>query len=291
MLFVSYNTQFGTGRDQQVNLERIASAVRGADVIALQEVERHAKRTGMVDQVAELARLLPEYHWAYGPGMDLSADGVDAFGQIIHRRRQFGNMLFSKSPLLTVRNHMLPKLGTMVQFSLQRSAVEAVIETTSGKPLRLYSLHLSHLDDTDRAPQIEHLLQVHAKAYGEGAGWCGTGVYPEMTEGLAAAPMPREAILMGDFNLVSSSPLYSRIVGPLSRGHGRMNALDGLVDAWVAAGHDEAVGNTCNSALSLGKRIDFCFVSSALASGVKKAWIDEEAAGSDHQPIWTELDY
>jgi endonuclease/exonuclease/phosphatase family metal-dependent hydrolase len=28
--------------------------------------------------------------------------------------------------------------------------------------------------------------------------------------------MPREAVLMGDFNLEPNSPLYDRIVGPLS---------------------------------------------------------------------------
>jgi hypothetical protein len=41
----------------------------------------------MVEQVAQLADLLPEYHWAYGAGMDLHADG-----KVVHRRRQFGNM-------------------------------------------------------------------------------------------------------------------------------------------------------------------------------------------------------
>jgi endonuclease/exonuclease/phosphatase family metal-dependent hydrolase len=43
MQFVSYNIQYGTGRDKQVDLARIADAVRGADVIALQEVERYAQ--------------------------------------------------------------------------------------------------------------------------------------------------------------------------------------------------------------------------------------------------------
>eukprot|EP01030_Chromulinospumella_sphaerica_P031480 gene31480-32107_t len=38
--FVSYNIQYGTGRDNVVDLARIARAVQGADVIALQEVER-----------------------------------------------------------------------------------------------------------------------------------------------------------------------------------------------------------------------------------------------------------
>jgi endonuclease/exonuclease/phosphatase family metal-dependent hydrolase len=291
MQFVSYNIQYGTGRDHVVDLARIANAVRGADVIALQEVERFSQRTGMVDQPAALAALLPGYHWVYGPGMDLNADVVAPGGGIVQQRRQFGNMLLCKTPILTARNHMLPKFGTLVQFSLQRCALEGVIATAGGRHLRVYSLHLSHLDDGDRAPQIEHLLNVHTRAFGEGPGWCGGGVNAGMTEGLPSAPMPREAVLMGDFNMKAASPLYARIVGPLSPEYGRMNGLDGFVDAWVVAGNAEGVGTTCHSGtFSTGHRIDYCFVSSEHASRIRRAWIDEDADGSDHQPIWTDID-
>lgn len=291
MKFVSYNIQYGTGRDNVVDLARIARAVQGADVIALQEVERFSQRTGMVDQPAALAALLPGYHWVYGPGMDLSADVVGPDGHITQQRRQFGNMLLCRTPILTARNHLLPKFGTLVQFSLQRCALEGVIATAGGRHLRVYSVHLSHLDDGDRAPQVAHLLDVHARAFGEGPGWCGSGVNAAMTEGQDAAPMPREAVVMGDFNMTVASPLYSRIVGPLSPEYGRMNGIDGFVDAWVAAGQPEGAGCTCHSGtFSTGHRIDFCFVSSVHASRIRGAWIDEGADGSDHQPIWTEID-
>ena len=291
MKFVSYNTQYGTGRDGVVDLERIARAVRGADVIALQEVERFSQRTGMQDQPALLATLLPGYFWVYGPGMDLSADVVAPDGRVSQQRRQFGNMLLCKSPILTARNHLLPKMGTLVQFSLQRCALEGVIATVRGQALRVYSVHLTHLDDADRAPQIEHLLHLHASAYGAGPGWCGSGVNAGMSEGLPAMPMPREAVVMGDFNLTVASPLYARMVGPLSPEYGRMNLLDGFVDAWVAAGQSEGEGNTCHSGtFSTGQRIDYCFVSSVHAGRIQRAWIDDAADGSDHQPIWTEID-
>jgi endonuclease/exonuclease/phosphatase family metal-dependent hydrolase len=110
-------------------------------------------------------------------------------------------------------------------------------------------------------------------------------------EGRPAAPMPREAVMMGDFNMTAASPLYERIVGPLSPEYGRMNNLEGFVDAWVAAGRREDEGATCESgSLSTGKRIDFCFASSALAGLIRRAWIDADADGSDHQPIWTEIE-
>lgn len=111
-----------------------------------------------------------------------------------------------QDPILTARNHLLPKLGTLVQFSLQRCALEGVVVTSGGLALRLYSVHLTHLDDADRAPQIDHLLQVHARACGEGPGWCGSGVSQAMTEGQVAMPMPREAVLMG----TSTSPWHRR---------------------------------------------------------------------------------
>jgi len=291
MQLVSYNIQYGTGRDQRVDLARIARTVDGADLIALQEVERFAARTGMVDQAAAIAERLPRYHWVYGPGMDLDASTVDAQGRVAMRRRQFGNMLLSRTPILAARNHMLPKFGTLAQYSLQRCALEGIVTTPLGRPLRAYSVHLSHLADGDRAPQIEALLDIHARAPAEGAGWCGTRDDPGWTDGKPAVAMPREAVIMGDFNLTSASPLYDRIVGPVSPQYGRMTNLEGFVDTWVVAGHGEADGTTCLSgSLNRGNRIDFCFASAALAATVRRAWIDAEANGSDHQPIFIEIE-
>ena len=39
MMFVTYNIQYGLGRDGRYDLERTARVVEGADVIALQEVD------------------------------------------------------------------------------------------------------------------------------------------------------------------------------------------------------------------------------------------------------------
>jgi endonuclease/exonuclease/phosphatase family metal-dependent hydrolase len=290
MLFASYNIQYGTGRDGKVDLARVARAVAEADVIALQEVERFTRRTGMADQPAELARLLPRHHWVYGPGMDLDADAVAPDGTVTQRRRQFGNMLLARTPILAARNHLLPKFGTLTQFSLQRCALEGVIATPGGRHLRAVSVHLSHLGDGDRGPQVDALLELHRRAPAEGAGWCGGNRDPSWLEGRPETPMPREAVIMGDFNLTAASPLYDRIVGPVSPEYGRMNNRDGFVDCWVAAGHREDQGISCYSgSLNTGKRIDFCFASAALAPLVRRAWIDPDADGSDHQPIFAKI--
>ncbi len=44
MLFVTYNIQFGCGRDGRIDLDRIGAAIAKADLVALQEVERDWRR-------------------------------------------------------------------------------------------------------------------------------------------------------------------------------------------------------------------------------------------------------
>ena len=73
MRFVTYNIQFSQGKDDLYNLERIAGAVRDADVIALQEVVRNVDSVPDRDQPARLGELLDEHHWVYGPNVDLDA--------------------------------------------------------------------------------------------------------------------------------------------------------------------------------------------------------------------------
>ena len=78
MKLVTYNIQYGKGLDGQVNLERIADEIRGADIIALQEVERFWPRTGNLDQVAELYARFNDYYWAYGAGVDLHVEDSES---------------------------------------------------------------------------------------------------------------------------------------------------------------------------------------------------------------------
>ena len=291
MRLVTYNIQFGTGRDGRVDLGRIADVVRDADVIALQEVERYWSRSGMTDQPAELAALLPDHHWVYGPGLDLDTSFVDRAGRPVHRRRQLGNMLLARTPIISTRCFPLPKLATVAQYSLQRVALEGVIAVPNPTgALRVYSIHLTHLADATRGPQVDAILDIHRRAPTEGGAWTGPRTGSAWTDG-PAPPMPRDAVLMGDFNLVPSSPLYDRIVGPLSPEYGRMNAIEGFVDAWVATGHGEREGVTFpGDDTEPPQRIDYCFVSTPLLPRLRAAWIDGDAAGSDHQPVWTELD-
>ncbi len=287
MKFVTYNIQYGLGKDNRYDLARIAREVQDADVIALQEVERHWQRSGCVDAPAVIASHLPEHHWVYGANLDMGASYRDSAGTLVNRRRQFGTMILSRPPIVSSRNHLLPKYATLTQHSIQQGALEAVIVTPRAGPVRIYSVHLSHLSPATRMPQIEALLAIHARAPAEGGAWCGGHPDPDAgwTEG-EMPPMPADALIMGDFNIEWSAPEYDRIVGPLTAQFGRLNRVTGFVDAWVAAGHREDAGATIGS----GRRIDFCFVSSSLAHHVQSCQIDADGAGSDHQPVWVDMD-
>ena len=82
MKFVSLNMQYGFGQDGVLDLERTADMVRGADIIALQEVERFWRRTGMVDQPLEIASHLPDYYWVFGANLDMDAGFRDDDGRL-----------------------------------------------------------------------------------------------------------------------------------------------------------------------------------------------------------------
>ena len=285
MRLVTYNIQFGRGKDDRFDLARIAKAVEGADVIAMQEVERFWNRSGMVDQVAELTRLLPGYHWVYGPGLDLDGGvGPDA----PHRRKQFGNLVLARTRILSARNHLLPKIGLLEQLSMQRAALEGVIECAGG-PVRFYSVHLAHVSSLERRRQVARLREILGGAAGEGGVWSGAGDPRDWAGEGPPPPMPGEAIVLGDFNMEPDSPEYEMMAGPLTERYGRVTPIDGFADAWLAAGNDPGGGLTWPRADG-HLRVDYVFVGAALATRVRGVHVDSEAQGSDHQPLWVDID-
>ena len=297
MKIVTYNIQYGKGRDGQYDLERTAKVIDSADIIALQEVERFWKRSGYVDQVNVLTELLADFYWVYSPGLDMDASYRDEDTRLINRRRQFGEMVLSRSPIVSSRSFPLPKFGAVTQHSIQQTLLEAVIDTPAG-PIRVYSVHLSHLSAETRIPQIEMLLDIINRAPSEGGAWCGGHPDPDAgwTEG-GEPPMPRPAILMGDLNFSPDSNQYDLIAGPLSPSHGRLVRRDGLFDAWIVAGHEEndrvtspAIVGAVANGLDTASCLDYCFLTADLTSRIRSVHIDGIADASDHQPVWIDVD-
>ena len=288
MQLISYNIQYGRGRDERFDLERIADEINGADIIALQEVERHWSRSGNQDQPAEIAKLLGDYYWVYGAGVDLHLDSPPGAGPGASLRRQFGNMLLSKTPIISSRNHLLPKYASLGPMSLQRNALECVIDTATG-PVRFYSVHLTHLSAETRMPQVERLLEIHRDARIEGAAITGSGLKDEWTRDGMPPAAPAHAVLMGDFNFEPDSAEYGRIAGPISPYGGRVVNPQGFVDAWVETGHAVDEGVTADIH-GRPVRLDYCFVSAELRGLIRGAEIDHQANGSDHQPVRTSIE-
>lgn len=147
----SYNIHHGVGEDDQLDLNRIAEQIRtsGADIIGLQEVDRHwSSRSDFVDQADYLARVL-KMHVVYGANLDL--DPLEP-GQ---PRRQYGTAILSDFPILESRNTLLPRTGR----NEQRGLLEALINVR-GVPLRVFNTHLQHNSQAERQAQATAILDI-----------------------------------------------------------------------------------------------------------------------------------
>ncbi len=305
MKLVTYNIRFGLGTDQRIDLGRIAETVRDADIIGLQEVERFWKRSGMTDQPEILGRHLKDFYWVYCPVFDVDASERKSDGTVVNRRRQFGPMLLSRWPIRASRVVSLPKLGTANHLNMDTGGTECVVDAPSGA-LRVYSVHLSAVSTRDRLLQIDRLLECHRHALTNGGAWTGDGLLDDpaevqhlgdqnWTNDEALPPMPKETIVMGDFNSEPESDEYEQMVGAIDPSYGRVTHLDSFVDSWTAA--NERSGDCItwwpdppDRSPGHGLRLDYCFVDPQLGRKVKHAYVDSAAEGSDHRPYWVELD-
>jgi len=144
---VTYNTHHGVGDDGRHDLPRLATvlAAADADVICLQEVDRHfGPRSENVDQALLLARAL-DMQLAWGPTIDEPRPG----GQ----RGEYGNALLSRLPILVSDVHRLPGGGE------PRCALRTMIELDGGA-LWVTTTHLSRKSG-DRAAQAAAVADLH----------------------------------------------------------------------------------------------------------------------------------
>jgi endonuclease/exonuclease/phosphatase family metal-dependent hydrolase len=148
---LTFNIHHGVGDDGRHDLPRLARLLAGtdADVICLQEVDRHfGERSALVDQAELLSRAL-DMELAWGPAIDEPPPAGRS------ERRQYGNALLSRRPVLTSDVHRLPGGGE------PRSALRALIRTDTGA-LAVTVTHLS-TRAADRASQAAALATLHAE--------------------------------------------------------------------------------------------------------------------------------
>jgi endonuclease/exonuclease/phosphatase family metal-dependent hydrolase len=145
---VTFNIHHGVGDDGRHDLPRLATvlAAADADVISLQEVDRHfGDRSENVDQALLLSRAL-DMQLAWGPALDEPRPGG-------RPRGEYGNALLSRLPILVSDVHRLPGGGE------PRCALRTMIELDGGA-LWVTTTHLSRKGG-DRAAQVAALADLH----------------------------------------------------------------------------------------------------------------------------------
>ena len=126
----------------------------------------------------------------------------------------------------------------------------------------------------------------------EGGAWTGPvtpGAERDWTAGVVQPPMPQNAVVLGDFNMHPESPEYA-IIATATAGH--KGPL--LTDIWAQKNPGSNVltwhPNPGRPGDEHSARLDYCFVTADLNAIARASWVDESAQGSDHQPLWVELE-
>ena len=281
MNLITWNIQSCRGCDGRVDAKRIVDACRGMadfDVLCFQEVARNFSElpgsTGE-DQFALLGGLLPGY-------AALEGIAVDAFGAD-GRRRQFGNLMLTRYPVVGVFAHLLPWPADPAVPGMQRVALEAVLKAPFG-PLRVTTTHLEYYSAMQRRQQVNRLRELHAEAAEHR-----NDRDQSKKEGgpFQTLPRPASAILTADFNFRADDALYARVAAPYSDG------TPAFRDAWrLRHGerpHDHTIGVHDRVQWPEAFACDFIFVTEDLAPRVADVVVNLETDASDHQPVLLRL--
>lgn len=279
MKVISYNIQYGKGMDGRFDLVRTCNRVRGADIICLQEVDQFWRRSGDVDQVAEISGLLPTCYYVFGSSFDVDASAAAAHGAVVNRRRRHGNMILSRWPILASRCFNLPKRYYTDKFNMHMCFLETVI-ACEPEPLRVYNYHAGYLESPERVDQIGEFSAVFNRACDEGGAWSGKadidGV--DWSNGKPPPPMPAEAIVCGDFNANIETDEYRLLL-----------ESTGLVDCWALADPERINAPTWKHErgedVRMQGKIDHILTTPRLAERLTGVAIDHETDASDHKPI------
>ena len=139
---VAYNIKHGRGMDGIVDLERTAATLEAldADIIALQEVDELASRSGNVDQATWLAEQLG-MHAAFGAFMDFQGG-------------RYGLAILSRQPIQSYEAWRLPNGNE------PRVALAARILAESGEAFTAVSVHFDWVkDDGYRFEQAQETIR------------------------------------------------------------------------------------------------------------------------------------
>ncbi|MCP4290178.1 MAG: endonuclease [Gammaproteobacteria bacterium] len=276
---ITWNIQCGRGVDGRIDLMRTAAVIRemaDADVICLQEVSRFDPELDDgkgADQVAILASCFPSHEPVFG-------SALDRLGHQFRERRQFGNLILSRLPIIQIFSHLLPQPVPATPCKhMPRQALEVVIEGKDG-PLRVITTHLEYHCARQRLAQAAYLCELQREIT---ANQSYSKVAPSSGPYAAAARPPR-SIICGDLNSTPDDAVYRALSTP-------MNCTSrSYYDAWrVIHGnslHAPTVGIYDHQQWPAGPHCrDFFFVSSEFLDVVSEFRVQQETDASDHQPL------
>ncbi|MCX7717057.1 MAG: endonuclease/exonuclease/phosphatase family protein [Candidatus Sumerlaeaceae bacterium] len=156
---LTYNIHHGRGLDRRYDLERIARVIEHErpDIVALQEVEKHRKRTRADNQPAWLAKRLGMHH--------VFARIVDHRYEEKHPDAYYGVAVLSRFPI-TAHHHFNLSYRAGIE---PRGCLHAAVEV-EGTPLHVFCVHLG-LRLRERDYQMARLLSddiVGHERFGQG---------------------------------------------------------------------------------------------------------------------------
>lgn len=284
----TYNIQYGVGQDGRYDLSRSIAELQGQDVICLQEVTTNWAVCNRDNQPEILAKALNRYA-AYAPAFEVDDSYCDGNGTITNARRGFGNMVLSRWPIVYSRPHALPRPPTEVPekfypaVNMPRTALETVI-LINKTPLRIISLHLSHLPGPQQQAQVEVLKQLVITLPAESPLWGNDPNIEQWTQNQLTPPVPRSTLILGDFNFEPDSEYYAAMLESLP---GRE---DRLIDAWLEGGGSETHNGTCVEDDGRFTRLDYLFASEDMRGRISGASVNQGTGASDHFPLFFEVE-
>ncbi|WP_409300970.1 endonuclease/exonuclease/phosphatase family protein [Peribacillus sp. SCS-155] len=173
---LTFNIHHGRGTDRQLNLDRIGAIIQttGADIIGLNEVDRHfSERSQFKDQAKELAHYL-NMQYAFGPAVTIETTGFTP-------KREFGNAILTKFPIQSMSNHSF-------DFLPKRTEKRALLEITNNIGNEMITTYVAHLSLNPflHSKQIAFILEKI-----------------QLNKG--------SSIIVGDWNMTPSSPRWKHI--------------------------------------------------------------------------------
>lgn len=144
---LSFNTHGSLGRGRRLEIGRVGAEIKAwkPDVVLLQEIDDHRRRTAGLTEAKELGRLTG-LSWVYGPNQQRPDGGP------------IGNAILTRHKVESWENIPLPLAGG----AEHRGLLHAVIDV-KGVKISLYATHFDHRSGVARNAQAHAVVEVLAK--------------------------------------------------------------------------------------------------------------------------------